>query len=51
MVKGASTVVIVSHSFGLMTDVCDRVVLLDRGEIIAEGDPQTSIKAYYDLEE
>ncbi|DAC54123.1 MAG TPA: ABC transporter ATP-binding protein [Candidatus Poseidoniales archaeon] len=51
MVKGASTVVIVSHSFGLMTDVCDRVVLLDRGKIIAEGDPQTSIKAYYDLEE
>ena len=50
MVKGASTVVIVSHSFGLMTDVCDRVVLLDHGKVITQGDPQASIKAYYDLE-
>ena len=50
MVKGASTVVIVSHSFGLMTDVCDRVVLLDHGKIVTQGDPQDSIKAYYDLE-
>ena len=33
LVKGASTVVIVSHSFGLMTDICDRVVLLDHGKI------------------
>ena len=50
MVKGASTVVIVSHSFGLMTDICDRVVLMDRGKIVAEGDPKACIKAYYDLE-
>ena len=50
MVKGASTVVIVSHSFGLMTDICDRVVLLDHGKIVTQGDPQDSITAYYDLE-
>ena len=49
MVEGASTVVIVSHSFGLMTDVCDRVVLLDHGKIVTIGDPQAAIKAYYDL--
>ena len=51
MVEGASTVVIVSHSFGLMTDVCDRVVLLDHGKIVTIGDPQAAIKAYYDLGE
>jgi len=50
MVNGASTVVIVSHSFGLMTDICDRVVLLDHGKIVTQGNPQDSIKAYYDLE-
>lgn len=49
MVQGASTVVIVSHSFGLMTDICDRVVLMDKGKIVAEGDPKACIKAYYDL--
>ena len=51
MVKGASTVVIVSHSFGLMTDICDRVVLLDYGGVVTVASPQDAIKAYYDLEE
>ena len=51
LVKGASTVVIVSHSFGLMTDICDRVVLLGHGKIVTIDDPQAAIKAYYDLGE
>ena len=50
MVQGASTVVIVSHSVGLMTDICDRVILRDKGSVGEDGDPQTCIKAYYDLE-
>lgn len=51
MVKGASTVVIVSHSFGLMTDICDRVVLIDQGQIEFVGEPQDAIKRYYELQE
>ena len=51
MVKGASTVVIVSHSFGLMTDICDRVVLIDQGLIEFVGKPQDAIKRYYELQE
>ena len=50
MVKGASTVVIVSHSFGLMTDICDRVILLHHGEVMHDGPPQESIKKYYEIE-
>ena len=49
MVKGASTVVIVSHSFGLMTDICDRVILLHHGEVMHDGLPQESIKKYYEI--
>ena len=49
MVKGASTVVIVSHSFGLMTDICDRVILLHHGEVMHDGPPQESIKKYYEI--
>lgn len=49
MVKGASTVVIVSHSFGLLTDICDRVILLHHGEVIHDGPPQESIKKYYEI--
>ena len=51
MVKGASTVVIVSHSFGLMTDICDRVVLIEKGELEFVGKPQDAVKRYYELEE
>ena len=49
MVKDASTVVIVSHSFGLMTDICDRVILLHHGEVMHDGPPQESIKKYYEI--
>tara|TARA_B100000767_G_C19777937_1_gene543818 strand:+ start:1139 stop:1870 length:732 start_codon:yes stop_codon:yes gene_type:complete len=48
MVKQAGTVVIVSHSFGMMTEVCDRLVLIDKGLIISEGLPEDVIKAYYE---
>jgi len=51
MVSNASTVVIVSHSFALLTDICDRVVLIDNGKIISDDEPQTSIRAYYKLKE
>ena len=49
MVKGASTVVIVSHSFGLLTDICDRVILLHHGEVMHDGPPKESIKKYYEI--
>jgi ABC-type polysaccharide/polyol phosphate transport system ATPase subunit len=48
MVQEAGTVVIVSHSFGMLSEVCDRLVLIDKGQIISQGDPQDVIKAYYD---
>ena len=51
MVENASTVVIVSHSFALLTDICDRVILIDKGKIVSDAEPQTSIKAYYKLKE
>jgi ABC-type polysaccharide/polyol phosphate transport system ATPase subunit len=47
MVKQAGTVVIVSHSFGMMAEVCGRLILLDKGRIIAEGNPKDVIAAYH----
>ena len=49
MVQDASTVVIVSHSFALLTDICDRVILIDNGKVISDDAPQASIKAYYEI--
>ena len=49
MVDDAGTVVIVSHSFALMKKICSRMVLIDNGKIVEEGDCESVISAYYDL--
>lgn len=48
MVQDAGSVVIVSHSFGMLSEVCDRLVLIEEGSIILEGKPEDVIKAYYE---
>ena len=47
MVGNAGTVVIVSHSFGLMKNICDRLVLLENGVVKASGDPAYVIDVYH----
>ena len=47
MVRQAGTVVIVSHSFGMLSEVCDRLILIEQGKIMAEGEPQDVINAYH----
>ena len=47
MVRQAGTVVIVSHSFGMLSEVCDRLILVEKGKIMAEGEPQDVINAYH----
>lgn len=51
MVSEAGTVVIVSHSFGLMTSICDRVIHMSDGKIKFIGKPQEAISSYYASEE
>jgi ABC-type branched-subunit amino acid transport system ATPase component len=34
------TVVMVEHDMGLVLDVCDRIVVLDLGKVIAIGTPE-----------
>ena len=47
MVEEAGTVVIVSHSFGMLAKLCDRIVLMEKGRIIIQGDPQEVIQTYH----
>ncbi len=51
MVDGAGTVVIVSHSFGLMKSICTRIVHMHKGEIQYIGDPEIAIKSYYEVDD
>ena len=47
MVDNAGTVVIVSHSFGLLKNICDRLILLENGKIKASGEPSYVIDVYH----
>jgi ABC-2 type transport system ATP-binding protein/lipopolysaccharide transport system ATP-binding protein len=49
LVTNTGTVVMVSHSFSLMTEICNRVVLIDNGKVAAIGDASEVISAYYEL--
>jgi ABC-type polysaccharide/polyol phosphate transport system ATPase subunit len=49
LVKSTSTVVLVSHSFALMREICDRVAFIHEGKVHSVGDPTESIRAYYEL--
>lgn len=41
-----ATVLFVSHSAGTVIDLCDRAVLLDHGELLAQGTPRNIVSRY-----
>jgi ABC-type polysaccharide/polyol phosphate transport system ATPase subunit len=43
------TMIVVSQSLEMIERLCDKVILLEKGEIITEGKPQEGIKKYKDL--
>lgn len=49
LVAQTGTVVIVSHSFGLMKDICDRVGVVHEGELLMTGTPEEAISKYYEM--
>jgi homopolymeric O-antigen transport system ATP-binding protein len=40
------TILFVTHSLQYATSLCDRAILMDKGSVIAEGDPQSVVDAY-----
>jgi teichoic acid transport system ATP-binding protein len=44
--RGANTVLIVSHSLGVIRKVCNRVLWMDAGRIVMDGKPKLVIRAY-----
>ena len=46
MVQDAATVVIVSHNLNYQKQVCDRMLLMEDGEVVTEGSPDEVIAAY-----
>jgi teichoic acid transport system ATP-binding protein len=46
MIGGAGTVVFVSHSMAQMKRVCTRLVWLNKGVVLADGDPAEVVESY-----
>lgn len=44
-----ATVLFVSHSAGTVVELCDRAILLDRGEQLVEGTPKYVVSRYHKL--
>ena len=47
-IKSNRTVVIVSHSMSTMRELCDRVVWIDDGKTLMQGNPKQVLRAYTD---
>src|SRR3989344_1458891 len=45
----AKTIVFVSHAEDQVKEFCERAILIERGEIILDGEPKTVFKQYHRL--
>ena len=44
--EGGCTILFVSHAASTVIELCDRAILLDRGEVLADGAPKAVISRY-----
>jgi ABC-type polysaccharide/polyol phosphate transport system ATPase subunit len=49
MIEKSGTVIIVSHSQNFMVELCDRIILMEKGEIVDIGTPPEMYKLYRNL--
>ncbi len=49
MIAQSGTVVIVSHSLGLLKNMCTRIMVVDDGKIVFDGNPTDGIQEYKTL--
>jgi len=48
LIQDSGTVVIVSHSMGLLSSICTRIAVIENGGLAKIGEPEESIKFYKD---
>jgi ABC-type polysaccharide/polyol phosphate transport system ATPase subunit len=46
LVERAKAIVLVTHDLSYVTEFCNRAILVERGQIIREGDPAAIVKLY-----
>ena len=50
MMDDSNTVIIVSHSFRLLKEICDRMIMMEKGRIRIIGTPEEVISKYNEIE-
>ena len=46
LVKGGCSVILVSHELSIIKEYCNRIIWLDKGRLIKEGNPKEILKEY-----
>jgi len=47
--KKGGSIIFVSHDMNAVKILCDRAILMNKGEVVEEGNPETVTQAYYKL--
>ncbi|GAA3874310.1 hypothetical protein GCM10022381_16400 [Leifsonia kafniensis] len=43
------TIVLVTHSLGQVTELCDRAILLNKGKVVFDGEPREAVAQFRDI--
>jgi ABC-2 type transport system ATP-binding protein len=43
------TIILVTHSLGLVQELCDRAILLNQGKVVIDGDPREAVGQFRDI--
>lgn len=43
------TIILVTHNLGQVIELCDRAILLNRGEVVYDGDPRKAVSEFRDI--
>ncbi len=46
LVKAAKGIVLVTHDMNWVTEFCNRAILIEKGHVVAEGDPATVVEIH-----
>ena len=50
MIHGGSTVIMVSHSVDTIRKNCTRAIWIEKGKLLADGEPKDVCKMYADMQ-
>lgn len=47
--EAGKTIVFISHNLSIIKQLCERVILMDKGSIVCDGEPEEAISRYFSI--